>query len=371
VEAYAKANQVIGSGDTPREGSMPTSIEKCERLLVLVTQLVSSILKTQASKLPATLRYVCKHIHQTLVLQIAEAGHQIAADESQALLQLVVSHLLGVRFFSLGLTCPALFLLPEPRSEFSQDSLITLSNILLGLMGITNLKFDSTITSPLHIHVSEFNSEYDAFYSVIHKHKALAATHESLRSQLMNWLTQVADFNDLQNKPTGPLAYFALETCGSMLGRWLCENALDFILACPNPLEHQALYEFMAANKPIILQLDAERSIFQSHMVLGPGIWNAVTYGRAWNVEVKLPDIRTQDMFVWIPTSLALASPSSNKSTLDWILKYSTNSEFLLLIICPSTSKISASVVRTSHSPSFVRTLALDDLLSCVDSSLF
>src|SRR5690606_13335964 len=114
---------------------------------------------------------------------------------------------------------------------------------------------------------------------------------------------------------------------------------------CTNPLEHKALYRFFAANQSTILQHDQERKIYRPNMVLGPGIWNPVQYGRAWKFEIKLPNIRTQDMFIWMPTTVQLTTPMPNVSTLDWMLKYSADMDFLLLILSASTSKVTASMV--------------------------
>jgi hypothetical protein len=345
VEAYAKINQAIGSSQETGPNQQ-SAADKTERLMALSTQLVSGILKTSPSKLPATLRYVAKCLHSALILQISDAGHPVAPDESLALLQLIVSHLLGVRFFCLGLTCPALFLLPEPRSEFSQDSLITLSNVLLSLMGVSLNKIDTGGTSPLHIHVSEMSSDCESFFANVHKNKSLRDNVDTLRSQLMKWLGEVATYNELDNKPTGPLAFFALETYGIPLGNWICENALDFIVTLPHAVDHRSFYEFLALNKSLIAHMDNDRRLYKPQMLLGPGIWNAMQYGKAWNFEIKLPSRKTQDIFVGIPSSVSLTNPISDRSILDWVLKYSSDMDFLILIFIQPSAKLSASTVR-------------------------
>lgn len=345
VEAYAKLNQVMGGAGETAVGATVVGADKSDRLLALTSQLVLSILKTPPSKLPATLRYVCKYMYTCLMMQLADCGHVITPEESSALLQLVLSHLLGVRFFGLGLTCPSLFLLPEPRSEFSQDSLMTLSNILLNIMGVSSsTKLDPAWSSvPMHLHLTEYTTDMEAFFASLHKSKANASAIESHRAQLNHWLLQVADFNDLENKPTSPLAFFALETCGAGLAVFLCDNALDYILACDPPIDHRPLFELFSNNASLITRLDLERRGFKPQIVVGPGIWNPVQYGRAWNFEIKLPSVRIQDIFVWIPTTITLPSPASNRSTLDWILKSSDN-DYLILIICQLSNKVSASV---------------------------
>lgn len=361
VETHAKATQLM---EGMNAGSSAHANEKAERLMALATQLVSSILKTPANKLPATLRYVCKQTHSTLVQCLYEAGFSVNTEESQALLHLVASQLLVVRFFSLGLTCPALYLLPDPRSEFSQDSCITLSNILIGLLGLgerssldkpgsgkgsESLSFLGA-ASPLHHHMPELSPDCEAFFIAVHKSKTMQATFEAHRAHMLHWLAQAGDFNELENRPTGPLAFFVLETYGSVLARWICENALEFLNATAGdpPLMHIDLFSFMAANKHIIMQMDADRKMFKPQPVLGPGIWNPVQYARAWKLEVKLPSFRTQDMFAWIPTGTALATPLADRSIIDWMIRSTGGNDFLIAIICqtsPST-KLAASVVR-------------------------
>lgn len=358
VETYAKANQIMEGGSGMLGSSNPA--DKAERLMSLATHLVSGILKTPADKLPATLRYVCKATHSHLVLAILESGYAVPEGESSALLHLVISHLLGVRFFALGLTCPALFMLPDPRSEFSQDSLIILSNILQGLLGLggafmsasgkgNGSDLDQTAGSPLHLYGSEMTSDCEAFFTTMHKSKSLQLTYDAHRTHLWNWLALVGDFVELENRPSGPLTFFALETYASVIGRWLCEYALEFLLACEDePLAHADLYKFCAANASIITQLDYERKFYKPQMVLGPGIWNPVQYGRAWKFEVKLPSVRTQDMFAWIPAHTSMSTPLADRSIIDWMIRSSKVHDFLVAIICPTSSsaKMTAATVR-------------------------
>lgn len=360
VETYAKANQIM-EGSSGMLGTT-NQTDKAERIMALTTQLVSAILKTPADKLPATLRYVCKAVHTHLVLEIMEAGFTVPPVESSALLHLVVSHLLGVRFLSLGLTCPALFMLPDPRSEFSQDSLITLSNILLGLLGFggpfmtasgksLGNELESIASSSVHLHVSEMNTDCESFFANMHKSKSLQLTYDAHRAHLWNWFAAVGDFVELENRPSGPLTFFALETYGSVIGKWLCDNALDFLIACEDePIIHADLYKFCAANSAIITQLDYERKFFKPQMVLGPGIWNPVQYGRAWKFEVKLPSVRTQDMFAWIPTGTSMSTPLADRSIIDWMIRSSKVHDFLVAIICTTSSsaKMTAATVRIS-----------------------
>lgn len=360
VETYAKANQIMEGSS----GTLGTSnhMDKAERLMALTSQLVSAILKTPADKLPATLRYVCKAAHSHLVLEIMEAGYAVPEIESSALLHLVVSHLLGVRFFALGLTCPALYMLPDPRSEFSQDSLITLANILLGLLGLggpfmsasgkgNGGDLDSTASSPLHLHSSEMSADCESFFASMHKSKTLQLTYDAHRTHLWNWLASVGDFVQLENRPAGPLTFFALETYASDIGRWLCEYAVEFLVACDDePLKHAQLFKFCDANSAIITQLDYERKFYRNQMVLGPGIWNPVQYGRAWKFEVKLPSVRTQDMFAWIPANASMSTPLADRSIIDWMIRSSKVHDFLVAIICTTSSsaKMTAATVRPS-----------------------